>query len=360
MPNVAVEAVLAVLRTVKDPDLHRDIVTLDFVKDLKITGGDVKFRLVLTTPACPVKGQLEQAAKEAVMSVPGVTSVDVVMEAEVPKGKGMGDKQSVPGVRNIVAVSSGKGGVGKSTVAVNLAASLARSGAKVGLLDTDVYGPNVPIMVGLSDEPLVRGQKLLPLEAYSMKIMSLGFLNRGDKPVVWRGPMLHSAVRQFLYDVEWGELDYLIVDMPPGTGDAQLSLAQLVPVQGAVLVTTPQEVAMADVRKAFNMFEQVHIPVLGIVENMSYFVCPNCSERHDIFGAGGGEILARRFNTTLLGQIPVSMSVRESGDIGVPIVVGAPDSQQAACFVEIARNVAAQVSIAAMKGGGLPIISIGD
>ncbi|HUK90364.1 MAG TPA: iron-sulfur cluster carrier protein ApbC, partial [Blastocatellia bacterium] len=341
-------------------DLHRDIVTLGFVKDLTINGPNIKFRLVLTTPACPVKGQLEQAAKEAVLSLPGVESVDVVMEAEVPKGQGMADKQTVPGVRNIIAVSSGKGGVGKSTVAVNLAAALARTGAKVGLLDTDVYGPNVPIMVGLNEEPMTRGQKLIPLQAYGMKVMSLGFLNRGDKPVVWRGPMLHSAVRQFLYEVEWGELDYLIVDMPPGTGDAQLSLAQLVPVQGAVLVTTPQEVAMADVRKAFNMFEQVHIPVLGIVENMSYFICPNCSERHDIFGSGGGETLASKFGATLLGRIPISVSVRESGDIGIPIVVGAPDSQQAASFIDIAQNVAAQVSIAAMKGTGLPTISIGD
>jgi ATP-binding protein involved in chromosome partitioning len=358
MPNQ--ESVLAVLRTVKDPDLHRDIVSLNFVKDLEIKGTNVRFRLVLTTPACPVKEQLEQAAKEAVLSLPGVETVDVSMESEVPKGKGAGDKQSIPGIRNIIAVSSGKGGVGKSTVAVNLAAALAQSGARVGLLDTDVYGPNVPIMVGLNEEPAVRGQKLIPLQAYSMKIMSLGFLNRGDKPVVWRGPMLHSAVKQFLYEVEWGELDYLIVDMPPGTGDAQLSLAQLVPVQGAVLVTTPQEVAMADVRKAFNMFEQVHIPVLGIVENMSYFVCPNCSEQHDIFGSGGGAILASKFNTTLLGQIPLSVSVREAGDIGIPIVVGAPESRQAASFKQIAERVAAQISIVAMTSSSLPTISMGD
>ncbi|HKV40252.1 MAG TPA: iron-sulfur cluster carrier protein ApbC [Blastocatellia bacterium] len=361
MSNVTEDAVLSVLRTVKDPDLHRDIVTLNFIKDLEIRGGSVKFRLVLTTPACPVKEQLEQAAREAVLSIRGVESVDVKMEAEVPKGRGMGAKQSVEGVSNIIAVSSGKGGVGKSTVAVNLAAALAQSGARTGLLDTDVYGPNVPIMVGLVDrEPAVQGKKLVPLEAYGIKIMSLGFLNRGDKPVVWRGPMLHSAVRQFLYDVDWGQLDYLIVDMPPGTGDAQLSLAQLVPVQGAVLVTTPQEVAMGDVRKAYNMFEQVSIPVLGIVENMSYFVCPNCSERHDIFGSGGGQVLASRFNSTLLGQIPLSMSVRESGDIGVPIVVGAPESQQGVAFRKIAENVAAQVSIAAIKGSSLPTISMGD
>jgi ATP-binding protein involved in chromosome partitioning len=360
MANIDRDTVLEVLRTVKDPDLHRDIVGLNFVKDLEIKGSGVTFRLVLTTPACPAKAQLEQAAREAVLSVTGVESVDVKMEAEVPTGRGGGGKQYVPGISNIIAVSSGKGGVGKSTVAVNIAAALAQSGARVGLLDTDVYGPNVPIMVGLNEEPTVRGQKLVPLEAYSMKVMSLGFLNRGDKPVVWRGPMLHSAVRQFLYDVEWGDLDYLIVDMPPGTGDAQLSLAQLVPVQGAVLVTTPQEVAMADVRKAFNMFDQVQIPVLGIVENMSYFVCPNCSEQHDIFGSGGGELLAKRFGTPLLGQIPLSVSVREAGDIAIPIVVGAPQSRQAEAFRQIAENVAAQVSIAAMKGAALPIISVGD
>lgn len=358
MSQVSREEVLAALRSVKDPDLHRDIVSLNFVRDLEISGSSVKFRLVLTTPACPVKAQLEEEARRAVLGVPGVESVDVKMEAEVPRGRGVSAGQSVPGVRNIIAVSSGKGGVGKSTVAVNLSVALAQRGARVGLLDTDVYGPNVPIMVGLSEEPKVRNQKLVPLEAYSVKVMSLGFLNRGDRPVIWRGPMLHSAVRQFLYDVEWGELDYLIVDMPPGTGDAQLSLAQLVPVQGAILVTTPQEVAMADVRKAFHMFEQVNVPVLGFVENMSYFVCPNCNERHYIFGSGGGEELARRFRAKLLGQIPLSPSIRESSDVGIPIVVAAPDSPQAQAFKSIAENVAAQVSIAAMRGEGLPIISI--
>jgi ATP-binding protein involved in chromosome partitioning len=282
------------------------------------------------------------------------------LESEIPAGRSSEGKQSVPGVKNIIAVSSGKGGVGKSTVAVNLAVALAQFGAKVGLLDTDVYGPNVPIMVGVNEEPRVNGQKLIPHEAFKVKVMSLGFLNRGDKPVIWRGPMLHTAVRQFLYDVEWGELDYLIVDMPPGTGDAQLSLAQLVPVQGAVLVTTPQEVAMADVRKAINMFEQVHIPSLGIVENMSYFICSNCSERHDIFGSGGGATLAKNFHLELLGQIPLSINVREGGDKGVPIVISAPDSPQAISFRQVAENVANQISIQAMKGGGLPIINMSD
>lgn len=282
------------------------------------------------------------------------------MQANVPRNPATTGKQTVPGVRNIIAVSSGKGGVGKSTVAVNLAVALAKRGAKVGLLDTDVYGPNVPIMIGLNEQPGVSGQKLLPLEKYSIKVMSLGFLNPGDKPVVWRGPMLHTAVKQFLYDVEWGALDYLIVDMPPGTGDAQLSLAQLVPVQGAVVVTTPQEVAMADVRKAINMFEQVHIPVLGVVENMSYFVCPNCSERHDIFGTGGGQELATRYRTRLLGQVPLSTIVREAGDSGVPVVIGSPDSPQAAAFLEIAEGVEAELKALAKKGGGLPILDMSD
>src|SRR5438552_2492481 len=311
MAGVSRDSILEILRGVRDPDLNRDIVSLDFIRDLDVDGSTVRFRLVLNTPASPAKSKLQEAAREAVRRVAGVEAVEIKLESMIPKAGPAEGKQSVPGVANIIAVSSGKGGVGKSTVAVNLAIALAQYGARVGLLDTDVYGPNVPIMMGVSEEPAVRGQKLLPLEAHGVKVMSLGFLNRGDKPVVWRGPMLHTAVRQFLYDVEWGELDYLIVDMPPGTGDAQLSLAQLVPVQGAVLVTTPQEVAMADVRKAFNMFEQVHIPVLGIVENMSYFVCPNCSERHAIFGEGGGKELVRRFNNNLLGQVPIALSIRE-------------------------------------------------
>jgi ATP-binding protein involved in chromosome partitioning len=360
MASVDKDAILAVLRTVKDRASDRDIVSLNFVRDVEIKGAVVKFKLVLPIPASPSKAKLEQAAREAVESLPGVETVEVSLESRIPKAGPSQGKQSVQGIGNIIAVSSGKGGVGKSTVAVNLAVALARFNAKVGLLDTDVYGPNVPIMVGVNKEPVVQGQKLVPLEAYGVKVMSLGFLNPGDRPVVWRGPMLHTAVRQFLYDVQWGDLDYLIVDMPPGTGDAQLSLAQLVPVQGAVLVTTPQEVALADVRKALNMFEQVHIPVLGIVENMSYFVCPNCSEKHEIFGSGGGEELARRYNTRLLGQIPLAVSVREGGDRGVPIVIGDPDGEQAGAFFQIAENVASELSLAAMKGGGLPVIDLSD
>ncbi|MGH6630773.1 MAG: Mrp/NBP35 family ATP-binding protein [Burkholderiales bacterium] len=268
------EIVLNALRAVKDPDLHKDIVTLNMIRDVKICGGIVSFRFVLTTPACPVRDQLKFEAEKTVMAVPGVERVEVAMEAEVPKARGSIEKE-IAGIRHIVAVSSGKGGVGKSTVAVNLAVSLAQMGARTGILDTDVYGPNVPIMLGGNDMPAVRGNNIIPPVYHGLKTMSIGLLNPGDKAVVWRGPMLHSAVQQFLRQVEWGELDYLVVDMPPGTGDVQLSLAQMVALAGAVLVTTPQEVALADVRKAYSMFEQLNVPVLGIVENMSWFECPN-------------------------------------------------------------------------------------
>jgi ATP-binding protein involved in chromosome partitioning len=358
--NITKEAVLAALQTVKDPAANKDIVSLNIVRDLLVKGDGVEFKLLFHTPLSPAKAKLEQAAREAALSVAGVDSVIIKVESQIPRAPSVEGKQSVPGVANIIAVSSGKGGVGKSTVAVNLSVALARFGAKVGLLDTDVYGPNVPIMVGIDRELDARGQKIIPHEAYGIKVMSLGFLNRGDRPVIWRGPMLHTAIRQFLYDVEWGELDYLIVDMPPGTGDAQLSLAQLVPVQGAVLVTTPQEVALADVRKAFNMFEQVHIPTLGIVENMSYFICSNCSERHAIFGSGGGQGLADKFRTNLLGQVPLSVDVREGGDRGVPIVVAAPESPQAQAFFQIADGVATQIGLLTRRGSGLPVIDMSD
>jgi ATP-binding protein involved in chromosome partitioning len=350
MSQLTEQLVLDALRQIKDPDLHKDIVTLGFIKDLKIDGGAVSFRIVLTTPACPVKQQMEDDARGFVGALPGVTAVNVTMDAEVPKGRGLGDKVSVPGVRNIIAVSSGKGGVGKSTVAVNLAVSLVLNGARVGLMDADVYGPNVPIMLGASEaRPEVEGNKLIPIEAYGVRVMSMAFLQPGDKPMIVRGPILHGLVKQFLSDVIWGELDYLIVDMPPGTGDVQLSLAQLVPVQGAVLVTTPQDVAVADVRRALRMFETVAVPVLGIVENMSYFVAPDTGNRYNIFGEGGGQKLADMYHVPFLGRIPLGIDVREGGDSGVPVVVGQPDSPQAKAFRGVAEEVARQVSIEAMK-----------
>jgi ATP-binding protein involved in chromosome partitioning len=350
MAQVTEADVYGALAQVKDPDLHKDIVRLGFIKDLKIVGGAVSFRVVLTTPACPVREQLQEQSRAVVAALPGVETVSVTMDAEVPKGRGIGEKLIVEGVRNIVAVSSGKGGVGKSTVAVNLAVSLARDGARVGLMDADVYGPNVPLMLGVADmRPAINVNKLVPLEAHGIRLMSMAVLKPGDEPMIVRGPILHGLVRQFLQDVEWGELDYLIVDMPPGTGDVQLSLAQLVPVQGAVLVTTPQEVALADVRRALRMFEAVNVPVLGVVENMSYFIAPDTGTRYNIFGEGGGQRLSDEYGVPFLGAVPLGMKVREGGDSGVPVVVSDPDSPQAEAFRHVAEEVARQVSIEAMK-----------
>src|SRR4029079_1835179 len=289
MADLSEEIVLEALKQIIDPDLRKDIVTLGFIKDLKIDGGDVSFRIVLTTPACPVKEQMEAEATGIVGALHNVTSVKVIMDAEVPQGRGIANNIAIPGVRNIIAVSSGKGGVGKSTVAVNLAVSLAKDGAKVGIMDADVYGPNVPMMLGTGyNQPDVEDGKLVPIRAHGIKMISMAVLVPPDKPMILRGPMLHGVVRQFLSDVDWGELDYLIVDMPPGTGDVQLSLAQFVPVQGAVLVTTPQEVSLADVRRAIKMFETVNVPVLGVIENMSYFIAPDTGNKYEIFGTGGG------------------------------------------------------------------------
>lgn len=352
MSQVTEDKVLERLSKITDPDLGKDIVTLDFIKDLKIEEGSVSFRIVLTTPACPVKDAFEQQAKELVGAIEGVSDVSVTMDAVVPKGRGVANNVAVPGVKNIVAVSSGKGGVGKSTAAVNLAVALSLDGAKVGLMDADVYGPNIPIMLGLgASQPQVgEGNKLIPLEAHGVKVISMAVLVPPDKPMILRGPMLHGVVRQFLADVEWGELDYLIVDMPPGTGDVQLSLAQLVPVQGAILVTTPQKVSLSDVTRAHSMFEQVSVPVIGVIENMSYFVPPDLPDRrYAIFGEGGGSQFADDHGIPFLGEVPIGLEVREGGDNGEPVVVSHPDSPQAVAFRKVAEEVARQVSIEAMK-----------
>jgi ATP-binding protein involved in chromosome partitioning len=350
MSNLSETVVLNSLKQIIDPDLRKDIVTLGFIRDLGINGGDVSFRIVLTTPACPVKEEMEAQAREIVGGLEGVANVQVTMDAEVPKGRGLANNVSIAGVKNIIAVSSGKGGVGKSTVAVNLAVSLAQDGAKVGLMDADVYGPNVPMMLGTGyDQPEVLEGKLVPIEAHGVKLISMAVLVPRDKPMIMRGPMLHGVVRQFLTDVDWGDLDYLIVDMPPGTGDVQLSLAQLVPVQGAILVTTPQEVSLSDVRRAVKMFEQVAIPVLGVIENMSYFIAPDTGNRYNIFGEGGGQRLADEYELNFLGQVPLGMEVREGGDRGVPVVVSAPESPQAIAFHKVAEEVARRISIEAMK-----------
>ena len=334
MTEITEQAVLDALRAVQDPDLHRDIVSLGFVKDVKICAGAVKFTVELTTPACPVKDLLKQQAHDVVAALPGVETVNVEMTAQVKSSLGpsnvLGDL-----VKNVIAVTSGKGGVGKSTCAVNLAAALARTGAKVGLLDADVYGPNVPVMLGLEGKPEAGAdRKIAPKEAFGVKTMSIGYLVGDGEPVMWRGPMLHKALEQFLRDVEWGELDYLLVDMPPGTGDAQISLAQLVPLTGAVVVTMPQEVSLTDVRRAIGMCRNVKCEILGVVENMT----------GPIFGTGGGRRTADSYEVPFLGTVPLEPAVREGGDAGEPVVVSAPDSEVARAFQEIAGKLAAEVA----------------
>jgi len=347
--TISREQVLGALSAVRDPDLHKDIVSLGFVKEVKIAGGDVDFTIELTTPACPVKDQMKAEAEALVRALPGVTAARATMTADVRARGGFG-RQAVPGIRNIIAVGAGKGGVGKSTTAVNLAVALQKKGARVGLMDADVYGPNTPQMLGITHGPEVVGEKTMaPPEAYGIKVISMGMLVPPDQPIIWRGPMLHGAVQQFMRDVAWGELDYLIVDLPPGTGDVSLSMAQSVPVAGAVVVTTPQGVSVSDVRKAVAMFRQLNIPVLGVVENMSYFVCGHCQERTEIFGHGGGARMAEDLGIPMLGEVPIDTRVREGGDEGKPIVAAAPDSAAARAFIEVAGRVAAQVSIQNMR-----------
>ncbi|PYV11205.1 MAG: chromosome partitioning protein [Acidobacteria bacterium] len=340
------QAVVDALRTVKDPDLGRDIVALNFIKDLKVEDHRARFTLELTTPACPVREKLEADARAAVLSVRGIEAVEMNVTSRVTAGSQGTGKQAVSGVKNIIAVGSGKGGVGKTTVTVNLATALARTGAAVGLMDADVYGPNVPMMMGTAGRPQAINNRIQPLQSYGVRIMSMGFLASDDTPLIWRGPMLHSVIQQFVRQVDWGDLDYLLVDLPPGTGDVQLTLTQTVPLMGAVVVSTPQDVALQDARKAILMFRQVRVEVLGIVENMSYFLCPSCGARSDIFSHGGGAETARRYEVPFLGEVPLDIAVRQGGDSGRPIVIAEPDSAVGRAFTGIAKSVAARVSVA--------------
>ena len=351
-PSVVLEA----LKAVHDPDLHRDIVSLGFIKDLKVDGGRVAFTIELTTPACPVKDQMRDQARAAVLQVPGVSSVDIQMTARVREAIGAdGGKQSLPGVKNIIAVGAGKGGVGKTTVAVNLAIALSRAGSRVGVIDGDIYGPNVPIMLGMKTQLTTDGQKIIPAEKFGLQVISMGFLTGDDAPIIWRGPMLHGALQQFFREVAWSNLDYLVIDMPPGTGDVALSLSQTVPVAGAIVVTTPQLVSLADSRRAIAMYRKLNIPTLGIVENMSYFVCRNCRHEADIFGHGGGEQMATELSVPFLGRIPLYQPIREGSDSGVPLVVSEPDSPAAQAFMAAAEQTAAQISIASYTRPTIPL-----
>ena len=347
MTTVDKDTILEALKSVQDPDLHKDIVTLGFIKDLAVCNGIAKFSIELTTPACPVKEQLKQEAHSAVMALDGIEEVNITMTAQVKSSLPVGNKLG-GNVKHVIAVTSGKGGVGKSTCAVNIAAALSATGASVGILDADVYGPNVPVMMGILDKPRGSEGKLFPIEAHGIKTMSVGYMIEDGQPVMWRGPMLHRALEQFLQDVEWGELDYLIVDMPPGTGDAQLSLSQLVPLTGMVVVTMPQEVSLTDVRRAIGMAQQVKTDVLGVVENMT----------GEIFGKGGGAATAEKFHVPLLGSIPLEASMRVGGDEGIPIVIAEPDGQIAGIFKEIAGKVAQ--AIAKKSAVSLPVLDVLD
>ena len=345
-------AVLAALRAVRDPDLHTDVVTLGFVRDLTVDGGRVSFTLELTTPACPAKGLLERQARDEVLKVPGVSEVRVRFTARV-RAAGVRPGEEAPQIKNTIAVSSGKGGVGKSTVAVNLALALVEAGARVGLVDADVYGPDVPMMIGARGLPGMLEGRILPVTAHGVRLISLAFFVPVDDAAVLRGPMLSATIKQFLFDVDWGELDYLVIDLPPGTGDAQLTIAQVIPLTGAVMVTTPQNVALHDVRKGMAMFRQLNVPLLGVVENMSVYTCPH-GDRLYPFGRGGGERLAVEQGVPLLGELPFDPATQEGGDTGRPVLVAAPESEQAQAFRALAGRVAAQVSIQALTA--LPVI----
>ncbi|GAB4272474.1 MAG: Mrp/NBP35 family ATP-binding protein [Candidatus Promineifilaceae bacterium] len=349
--TVTEEAVMAALSKVIEPELHRDLVSLNMVRNLKIEGNDVSFTIMLTTPACPLKGKMEADCRAALTAVDGIGSITVNWDSNVPVDNRI-NKQIGQQFRNTIAVSSGKGGVGKSTVSVNLAIALAKEGASVGLLDADILGPNIPMMMGVDKMPPPQNRKMIPAEAYGVKLISTAFLIKPDQPLIWRGPMLHSAIQQLLTDVEWGQLDYLVVDLPPGTGDAQLTLAQVLPLSGALVITQPMQVAASDALRGLKTFEKLDVPILGVIENMS----------GEFFGTGAGEKLARDYNTEFLGSIPLDANIRKGGDSGQPIVVAYPESEAAKAIRKIARAVAGRVSVATLQSQAnsyIPIDVIG-
>jgi len=353
------ETLQRALATVVDPELHKPMLQLGMLRDISIAQEVVSLRVVLTTPACPLKDRIQSDIDAAVIgTVPGIKTVSVTWDSDVSSTRGLPGRQEIPGVRNAVAISAGKGGVGKTTLAVNTAIALRLAGARVGLLDADVYGPNVPIMLGLTDQPMAApDNRMQPMEKYSLRVMSFGTILKPGQPVIWRGPMLAKALRDFLYNVDWGELDYLVIDLPPGTGDVQLSLAQSMPMTGAVICTTPQDVSLADVSRGIEMFTKLNVPVLGVVENMSGFICPHCNERTDIFGAGGGRTLAERYQLPFLGSIPLDPRIRGLEDQGRPLMADAPDSPLGHVFREVASHIAAEVSkenFAAAAGPQMP------
>lgn len=340
---VTPDQVLVALSKVLEPEVNRDIVSLHLVRDLAVRDGVVRFSIYLREAGSPLQVPIERRARKAVMAVPGVKEVQITFETT--PGSTLRDTSRLNlDARFVVAVASSKGGVGKSTVAVNLAVALGQMGQRVGLLDGDIHGPNVPLMMGISDEqPFAFGDRIFPPQAHGITVMSMGLLVPADAPVIWRGPMMHQAIRQLLRDVMWGELDYLIVDLPPGTGDVQLTLTQTLPLAGVVMVTTPQDVALADVVKGGEMFRQLGVPVLGVIENMSYYLCPHCGQMELILGEGGGERLSQKLNVPLLGQVPLDPSVRAGGDGGLPVVLAAPSSAAGKRLLQLAELLAAHI-----------------
>jgi ATP-binding protein involved in chromosome partitioning len=358
MPVLTESAVIDALRAVQEPELGRDIVTLDMVKDVAIDGAAIAFTIELTTPACPLKDEIEGNAR-AVLTGIGAETVEITWGAMVRRAQPRQAEQLLPGVKNVIAVASGKGGVGKSTVSVNLAVALAQAGATVGLLDADITGPNIPMMMGIEGQPKATdNNKIGPLERHGVKTISIQFFVPEGQPIVWRGPLVGGAIQQFLRDVEWGELDYLVIDLPPGTSDAQLTLAQAVPISGAVLVTTPQEVALSDVAKALAMFKRMSVPILGLVENMTAFACPHCGELTEIFGRGGGERFAADHGLDYLGGVPLDVTVRQGGDVGVPAVAQREPGPAARALTAIAGAVAARMSVRAAQAADRPVLTV--
>jgi ATP-binding protein involved in chromosome partitioning len=358
MSTLTEVAVIDALRNVQEPELGRDIVTLEMVKAIEIDGARVAFTIELTTPACPLKDEIESNAR-AVLADIGATDVAITWGAMVRRAAPRQAEQLLPNVKNVIAVGSGKGGVGKSTVSVNLAVALAQAGAAVGLLDADITGPNIPMMLGVEGQPKAApNNKISPLERHGVKCISIQFFVPEGQPIVWRGPLVGGAIQQFLRDVDWGDLDYLVVDLPPGTSDAQLTLAQSVPLGGAVLVTTPQEVALSDVGKALAMFKRLSVPILGLVENMTAFVCPHCGELTEIFGRGGGERFCQTHGLDFLGGVPLDITVRQGGDVGVPAVAQREPGPAARALTAVAGAVAARMSVRAAGADPQPLLSI--
>jgi ATP-binding protein involved in chromosome partitioning len=344
---VTVDQVLTSLRSVVDPELHKDIVSMGMIKDLAITEGKVSFNLELTTPACPFNSDIEQDVRTAISNI-GVENLDLRVTARVMEGRAISMDELIPEVKNIIAVASGKGGVGKTTIAVNLALALGKSGAKVGLLDADIYGPSVPLMLGAEESPQVLKNKIQPPNVEGIKVISMGFFyEQSQQAGIYRGPIVSGIVKQFLTDVEWGSLDYLIIDLPPGTGDAPLTMAQTIPVTGIIIVTTPQDVAMNVAVKAVGMFSKLNVPIVGVIENMSFLQCPHCSEKINIFGKGGGQKISEKFNIPFLGEIPLSPQIMEGSDKGKPIILSEPDSIQANALRKVAKVIAGRISVIA-------------